>query len=89
VQDGGRNLEISVTDSGARIPERVREKMGQPFFTTKEEGPGTGPGLGICQGIVEAHGGKLSLDSDCPNTRFVITWPKSVAVRKEAVLAGR
>jgi PAS domain S-box-containing protein len=85
----GDNLEISVTDSGSGIPESIREKMGQPFFTTKEVGLGTGLGLSISRGIIEAHGGQLSLDSDCAHTRFVIKLPKCVAVRKEAVLAGR
>jgi C4-dicarboxylate-specific signal transduction histidine kinase len=89
VQDEGGDLEISVTDSGTGIPERVREKMGQPFFTTKEVGQGTGLGLSISQGIVKAHGGKLTLDSECRNTRFVISLPKSVVMSKEAALASR
>ena len=63
--------------------------MGQPFYTTKEVGQGTGLGLSISRGIVEAHGGQVTLDAGCPHTRFVVTLPKSAVLRKEAVLAGR
>jgi K+-sensing histidine kinase KdpD len=41
------------------IPEQVQEKMGQPFFTSKEVGQGTGLGLSNSQGIAESHSGKL------------------------------
>jgi PAS domain S-box-containing protein len=69
-------IELSVTDSGTGIPHAVREKLGQPFFTTKEIGKGTGLGLSISRGIIESHGGSLTLDVDCPHTRFLIRLPK-------------
>lgn len=69
---------ISVTDSGSGIPENVREKMMQPFFTTKKIGEGTGLGLSISRGIAEAHHGKLEIDTKCPNTRFVLTLPREI-----------
>ena len=80
VREEGDELEIAVTDSGNGIPENLREKMGQPFFTTKEVGQGTGLGLSISRGIAEAHGGTLQLDTSCAHTRFVVRLPKA---RKE------
>lgn len=68
----GELVEISVTDSGTGIPSAVREKLMQPFFTTKAHGRGTGLGLSISRGIVEKHGGEFFYDVDSSNTRFVI-----------------
>ena len=70
-------LEISITDSGPGIPEEIRAKILQPFFTTKPVGIGTGLGLGIIVGILEKHGGAIKVDDNCPNTRFLITIPKN------------
>jgi signal transduction histidine kinase len=68
-------LELWITDSGPGIPEEVRKKIMEPFFTTKPVGKGTGMGLSIAQGIMESHGGALYVDSTCRNTRFVIRLP--------------
>jgi signal transduction histidine kinase len=75
-QDRGDGVEISVTDSGHGIPEALKEKIFQPFFTTKDIGKGTGLGLSISSGIVASHGGRLWLDDSSPNTRFVIHLPR-------------
>jgi len=80
---------ISVTDSGAGISEKVREKLFQPFFTTKEIGKGTGLGLSISRGILEAHHGNLSIDATCPNTRFVIQIPEGAAPVASVPLAPK
>lgn len=53
----------------------VREKMFNPFFTTKSVGQGTGLGLSIARGISESHQGSIRLDEKCPPTRFVIELP--------------
>jgi len=74
--------ERSATGSGRGIPEKIRDKLGQPFFTTKVVGQGTGLGLST-RGIVEAHGGSLRLDPDCEHTRFVVILPKTVTLEKE------
>lgn len=66
-----------ITDCGPGIPKDIAAKMLEPFFTTKDTGKGTGLGLSISVGIIEEHGGKLYLDHDHPNTRFVIELPKS------------
>jgi PAS domain S-box-containing protein len=71
----GDFLEINVTDSGAGIPEAISYKIMQPFFTTKDIGKGTGLGLSIAKIIVENHGGKLFIDFNSINTRFVIRLP--------------
>ncbi len=86
-RSAGQEVEISVMDSGHGIPKQFRDKMGQPFFTTKEVGHGTGLGLSISKGIVEAHGGHLNLDAECEHTRFVVTLPKATA--KEMAEVGR
>jgi signal transduction histidine kinase len=76
VTDLGENIEISVTDSGSGLSKEVRDKIMQPFFTTKEIGKGTGLGLSISKGIINSHQGKLSVDDKCANTKFVILLPK-------------
>jgi C4-dicarboxylate-specific signal transduction histidine kinase len=65
---------LIVDDSGPGVPTDIRERIFQPFFTTKDVGAGTGLGLSISKGIVEAHGGKLYLDSP-KGARFVVKLP--------------
>lgn len=66
------SVSLRVTDSGRGIPDDIREKILQPFFTTKDVGQGTGLGLSISRGIVQSHGGELYLDLQSKNTSFVI-----------------
>lgn len=70
-----QSVHISVTDSGFGIPSGLREKIMQPFFTTKEVGKGTGLGLSISLGIVQAHQGTLELNSKSDHTQFVLQLP--------------
>lgn len=76
---------LRVTDCGHGIPVSVAEKLMVPFFTTKEVGKGTGLGLSISKGIMETHGGTLSLDQHSPNTCFVMKIPASLVARDENV----
>ena len=73
------SVEISVCDSGTGIPKEIRDRIMEPFFTTKDPGKGTGMGLSISRSIVEGHGGSLSLDEDSTNTRFVMRLPRPSA----------
>lgn len=67
-------VEISVRDSGCGIPPELREKIFNPFFTTKKRG--TGLGLSISYGIVKAHGGDISVESaEGQGSRFRIRLP--------------
>lgn len=66
---------IHVTDSGKGIPEEEWEKIFQPFYTTKPVGKGTGLGLSLSRKIAQDHKGSLTLDTNSPNTRFVIELP--------------
>ena len=56
-------VEISVSDNGDGIPESVKSKIFQPFFTTKPTGQGTGLGLSLSYDIIKAHGGEISVES--------------------------
>jgi two-component system, NtrC family, sensor kinase len=56
-------VKIQVRDNGTGIPKNIREKIFQPFFTTKRSGEGTGLGLSISYDIIKAHGGELKVDS--------------------------
>jgi signal transduction histidine kinase len=68
-------LYLSITDSGKGIPKKHRQKIMQPFFTTKNIGEGTGLGLSISKGILEAHNGELTLDLESKNTKFILKFP--------------
>jgi two-component system, NtrC family, sensor kinase len=57
-------IEICVTDNGPGIPSEIKDKIFQPFFTTKPTGQGTGLGLSLSYDIVKAHGGELKVDSE-------------------------
>ena len=59
----GGHLVISVTDNGHGIPQKVLDKIFQPFFTTKPTGQGTGLGLSLSYDIVKAHGGELKVET--------------------------
>ncbi len=74
--DEGEFLSVSVSDSGEGIPEPLREKIMEPFFTTKEIGKGTGLGLSISRGIIESHHGQLGVDPEGENTCFFFRVPK-------------
>lgn len=69
-------VEICVADNGNGIPERVLDKIFQPFFTTKPSGQGTGLGLSMSYDIVKAHGGELKVDTkEGEGTEFIIQLP--------------
>jgi ligand-binding sensor domain-containing protein/signal transduction histidine kinase len=69
-------LEIMVKDNGNGIPQKVREKIFQPFFTTKPAGQGTGLGLSLSYDIVKAQGGDIKLETkEGEYTTFIIQLP--------------
>ena len=72
---GGRT-EIRAKDNGNGIPQKVLDKIFQPFFTTKPTGQGTGLGLSMSYDIVKAHGGELKVDTrEGEETIFTIHIP--------------
>jgi len=72
----GNKIEISVKDNGSGIPDSIKEKIFQPFFTTKPTGQGTGLGLSLSYDIVKAHGGDITVDTrENEGTEFTIKLP--------------
>ena len=66
-------VEIKITDNGNGIPQKVLDKIFQPFFTTKPTGQGTGLGLSLSYDIIKAHGGEMKVaTSNGEGAEFVI-----------------
>ena len=69
----GDKVSIKVSDNGNGIPQKIMDKIFQPFFTTKPTGQGTGLGLSLAYDIVKAHGGELKVEtSEGEGTSFII-----------------
>ncbi|WP_437693965.1 trifunctional serine/threonine-protein kinase/ATP-binding protein/sensor histidine kinase [Sorangium sp. So ce176] len=77
-RDLGDRVELRVHDNGVGIPAGIRDKIMNPFFTTKPPGEGTGLGLSICHNIVvEGNGGTLTFETEeGESTEFIVTLPK-------------
>jgi two-component system, NtrC family, sensor kinase len=75
----GEAVEIRIRDNGSGIPPEVREKMFNPFFTTKPAGEGTGLGLSMSHDIIaKRHGGRIDVETELGVfTEFIITLPRS------------
>jgi signal transduction histidine kinase/sugar lactone lactonase YvrE len=78
-KDLGDSIEVRIRDNGKGIPQDVREKMFNPFFTTKPTGKGTGLGLSLSYDIVvQEHKGQITVESEVGEyTEFVISLPKN------------
>ena len=69
---------IEIRDDGPGIPPEIRERLFEPFFSTKGAGGGTGLGLSICRRIVSEHGGSIRVDSSHgAGTSFTVRLPVS------------
>jgi signal transduction histidine kinase len=80
-RDLGNAVEIKVRDNGGGIANEIKNKLFQPFFTTKPTGEGTGLGLSISYEIVtQQHGGAIRVESDIGEfTEFTISLPRRPA----------
>lgn len=72
-----KSVSIAITDNGTGIPKDKIDKIFQPFFTTKPTGSGTGLGLSISYDIIQAHKGKLEMETSTEGTTFTIHLPIS------------
>jgi signal transduction histidine kinase len=65
-------VEVKVRDNGNGIPDSIKEKILQPFFTTKPAGQGTGLGLSLSYDIIKAHGGEIRMETTLDKETFFI-----------------
>lgn len=84
-QDGDGNSIISFLDSGPGIPDKLKEKVFEPFFTSRKDGGGTGLGLYLCRKIIRSYQGQLSItDAPAGGTCFTITLPDTLSNQEKA-----
>ncbi|MCZ8156597.1 MAG: ATP-binding protein [Leptospira sp.] len=72
---GSDYVMIGFEDNGSGVPPNIKDKIWDPFFTTKDQGEGTGLGLGIVKGIIEKHKGRIEMESEPNKTRFLVYLP--------------
>ena len=71
-----RRCELIISDNGPGIPDSIKDKIFQPFFTTKPAGQGTGLGLSLAYDIIKAHGGEINVKSEAGHgAEFIIQLP--------------
>ena len=76
IDDLSQEVVVRISDTGPGLAPEVKERLFQPFVTTKDKGMGIG--LSICHGIVQSHGGMLSVEPNEPNgTTFVVRLPRA------------
>jgi CheY-like chemotaxis protein len=81
----GAYLKLSVSDTGEGIAGDILDRIFDPFFTTKKQGEGTGLGLSVVLGIVESHGGAITVKSELgKGSVFAVYLPRVVEARAEA-----
>jgi signal transduction histidine kinase len=69
-------VELRVSDNGNGVPEKILDKIFQPFFTTKPTGQGTGLGLSLAYDIVKAHGGEIKVETkEGEGSQFIVQLP--------------
>jgi two-component system NtrC family sensor kinase len=73
-----RKVAVAIQDTGVGIPEELRDKIFEAFFTTKQKVKGVGLGLSVCYGIIKDHGGEIRVESEVDKgTTFTILMPVS------------
>ena len=89
-RDLGEAVEIRVRDNGIGIPAEIRDKLFQPFFTTKPTGEGTGLGLSISYDIVtKQHGGTITVESEVGAfTEFTVRLPRRFTAQRASGFFG-
>jgi two-component system NtrC family sensor kinase len=81
IEKSGNQVSISVSDNGNGIPQKIVDKIFQPFFTTKPTGQGTGLGLSLSYDIIKAHGGEIKVETkEGEGSKFVIQLPMSKSI---------
>jgi len=81
----GKYAQLSVSDNGHGIPRELMDKIFEPYFTTKEQGKGTGLGLAVVYGIIKKHNGEITVESEVgKGTTFNILLP---TMEKESIIS--
>ncbi|WP_262694759.1 ATP-binding protein [Kordiimonas aquimaris] len=77
VDEENERIELHIADNGPGIPADIRDRIFEPFFSTKKVGEGTGMGLSLVRNIIQAQGGEITLVPDDAGAHFLITLPFS------------